>query len=168
MVKLKEKLKNEIHSLIGKECWSIVGGKGSGSVISVYLGGKVLRSEYIDNPSLNEAARKFDAEYDLFVQCVWRLDSDKKIICGAWDNNSQNGRMLNGLNKLIGAKIVSVAVFEPAFDLIIEFSNSLKLKIFCDQTKGDEYDDNYSLFTPNEIVSVVCNSHIKVETRKYE
>jgi hypothetical protein len=168
MIKLKEKLKSELNSLIGKECWSIVGGEGTDSIISLDLGEKILRTESVDNQNLSDDAQKFDAEFDLFITCVWRLDSPKKIICGAWDNNSKNGRMLTGLNKLIGEKIVAIEVVEPAFDLIVKFSNSFKLTVFCDQTNGDKYTENYSLFTPQEIISVVRNSRIELDTRKYE
>lgn len=166
MSNTRKKIIDELYHLIGKENWGFVAGKGTGSILQLLLGNKIPLNEPNDNTNLSDEVRNSEAEYILYIECVWRLDSNNKIICGAWDSNSKNGRMLKGLSSIVGINIVNIEVIEPAFDLIIEFSNSHILKIFCDQTSGDKYTSNYSLFTKTEILSVGCNSKIEVETRE--
>jgi len=158
-------LKSNLYKLINKECWGFVAGKGTGSVFSLRIGEKIPLEEPVDNPNLPEDIRNNESEFSLFVECVWRIDSNKKIICGAWDDNSKNGKMLKGLKMLMNSTITAVNIYEPAFDLIIEFSSGVFLKIFCDQiNEVDEY-DNYTFFTPSGWITVGTRSKLTVELK---
>jgi hypothetical protein len=165
MEDLEGKLRSEFRKVIGKECWGIVAGAGTGSSMNVQIGNKILRTKPLDNTALAHDVRNFEAEYSIYIECVWRLDSDKGIICGAWDDNSKKGKMLQGLNHLLGNQITRIIILEPAYDLIIEFSNSFKLKVFCDQVNEKDGNDNYSLFTPTEIITVGNRSKLLTESR---
>ena len=165
MENLEGNLKAEFQKIIGEECWGIIAGTGTGSVVSIQIGNKIPRKKSLDNIALEQAVRDFEAEYSLHIECVWRLDSDHEIICGAWDDNSKGGKMLQGLNHLLGKQITRVTLLEPAWDFIIEFSNLFKFKVFCDQVNEEDENDNYSLFTPTQTITVSNRSKIQSKSR---
>jgi len=168
MSNLKGDLKNEIQKLIGKECWAVIAGKGRGSNVDLRIGEKLPMKEPINNLSISEDARKYDSEYALFILCTWRIDNDEKVVCGSWDYNLENGKMLKGLNLLIGNKILDSYLTEPALDLTLRFSSNINIKIFCDQTNEKDDYDNYDLFTPTEIITVGSQSILKSEPREFD
>jgi hypothetical protein len=57
----------------GSKCWSIIGGAGTGSVISLRFGDKVRMKQALRNPHLSMEERIFDGERSLIVYCDWRL-----------------------------------------------------------------------------------------------
>lgn len=158
-------LKSEFQKLAGKQCWGVIAGNGTGSFITLNIGNKIPLRTPLDNPTLDESVRNYEGEYSLYIECVWRLDSDNEIICGAWDDNSKKGKMLKGLKLLMGTQITQINLFEPAWDFTIEFSKKYKLKVFCDQINEKNADDNYSLFTPKQVITIVSRSRLQVESR---
>lgn len=154
-----------LNRLVGQVCWGFAAGKGTGSVISLDIGEKVLRESPLKNPHLTAKQRKYKAEFDLFIQCAWRLESKTQVICGAWDDNSEGGDMLEGLQRLVGQAINSIKVSKPAFDLAVNFNNGLVLRIFCEQTNQAEMEDNYSVFLPNTIYVVGNRSQLRRAAR---
>jgi hypothetical protein len=152
-----------LNRLVGQVCWGFVAGEGTGSVISLNIGGKVLRKSPLKNPHLSAEQRKYDAEFDLFIQCAWRLESKTQVICGAWDDNAKGGDMLEGLQRLTGQVISSIKVSKPALDLTVSFSSELMLRVFCDQTNQAEMQDNYSVFLPDAVYVVGTRSELKRE-----
>jgi hypothetical protein len=153
---LKENYKLALQKLVGKECWGIV--TSAGSHISFDFGEKIPRDNPLNNEFLSDDVRNFESELSLFIQCVWRIDSLNEVLFGAW---TENELVKKGVNDIIGQKATSVQLFEPAFDLIVTFSNDLKLKIFCDMTNEEDSDDNYDFFTP-EIIYTVGHKSILV------
>jgi hypothetical protein len=59
--------------------------------------------------------------------------------------------MCPDIRHLIGKSIRSISLSKPAFDLRLEFSNRLVLRIFCDSINESEMLDNYSIFLPDII-----------------
>lgn len=165
MDNLNDKLKTALSQLIGKECWGVVAGSGTGTVVSFQIGSKLARDKPIDNPQLSEDVRNYEGEYCLFIECVWRLESKEEVMCGAWDDNSADGKMLQGLNMLVGKRVTDLSWVEPAWDLAITFSNNLQLKVFCDQVNEEDQIDNYMVFTPTDILTVGTKSVLEFEQR---
>ncbi len=93
------------------------------------------------------------------------MDSDKEVICGSTDSNENDGPMVNGLKNLVDRKVESVDISIPFFDLSLKFDGPLWLKIFCDQTNTDEY-ENYLFFTPDKTYTVEARSVLTCEERK--
>lgn len=141
---------NNLKCLIGKECWSIVGGAGTGTHISLAFGDKVPMKKPLTNPHLTEEERNFDGEFSFYITCVWRIDSESEVISGCWEDNSEDGPMLRGLQKLVNQRVVAADSSLPALDLKITFENNLSLRVFCDQTSPEEGNDNYTFFLPTE------------------
>jgi hypothetical protein len=137
---------NNLKCLIGKECWSIIGGAGTGSNISLAFGEKVPKKRPLKNRSLTDEERNFNGEFSLYITCTWRIDSELEVACGCREDNSAKGPMLRGLQKLVNQRVISVCLSPPALDLSLTFENNLSLRIFCDQTSLDEDHDNYTFF----------------------
>jgi len=147
MTNIIQEFQSEIKKIESLTCKEIIGGSGTGSIINVKIG--------IPNSSIG---------YDLFIQCVWRLDSPEKVVCGAWSNNKKGQSMLRGLNKIVGQKIISVQLSQPSYSLSVCFENNYTLHIFCDQIGDDPaLGDNYCFFTPEYVYSVELNCTIQKE-----
>jgi hypothetical protein len=166
MSDLEKKLETSINQLIDKECWGIVAGEGTGSFVNLEIGEKIRRNKEIENPALETDVRQFEGQYSLSLECAWRLDSTEAVICGASDDNSKDGKMLDGLRLLIGRRISRINLSKPGLDLDIEFSKDLTLKVFCDQTNENDQNDNYMLFTPDQIITVSYGSRLECEPHR--
>lgn len=151
---------NAIGKLNGKICWSIIGGSER-SDISIKFGKKIPRKKPIPNIHLTDDEKLYEGEYSFLIECTWRLESNDKVLHSWMDASPQNKLLQKRLKRLINSKVKKVEVSLPFYDLSIYFSNSLCLKIFCDQTT-DEY-DNYSFYTPGKVYTVGCCSKLKFE-----
>jgi hypothetical protein len=138
---------------------------GTGPVVDLKVGRKILRKIPLRNPHLSRLQRKYDSKYAIFILCVWRVDSKSKVVCGCWDDNTENGEMLAGLRRLVGSTITSVNVKKPAWDLDLTFSNGLVLRVFCASVNLVDMDDNYSVFLPEGIFTVSTRSKLLKEQR---
>jgi hypothetical protein len=161
------KFKKSIVQLVGQVCWGAIAGSGTGSVLNLCIGAKLIRTVPIKNPNLSDELQNYDSEYALFLDCTWRLDSKTQVLFGAWDDNDFEGTKIQGLQALIEQKIRSVSYSEPAFDLKIVFENEMVLRVFCDSTNTCDAADNYSLFLLHEIFTVGNKSKIRREERGY-
>jgi hypothetical protein len=161
-----EEFKSELQELVGKEGWGVIEGIGTGSVVHFCIRDKVLRSKPMKNPNLTEVVRAYEGEYSLFLLCAWRLDSEKEVVCGCWDDNRKGHKILEGLNLLFGSIITKVIVSQPAFDLSVSFSNHLNLKIFCDQVNESDREDNYHFATPRILYIVGHRSVLSTENTR--
>lgn len=158
--------KRSVNSLISQPCWGVVAGKGTGSVISLNFGNKLPLQQPIKNIHLSEDQQKYEGEIGLFIECVWRIDSEVKVICGCWEDNTKDGPMLKGLQNIVGQKVGSIQLCLPAWDLAIHFSNLMVLQIFCDHTDLSDTVDNYSLFLPEIIYTVSPKGKLREEIRE--
>lgn len=152
-----------LKCLIGLECWSIIAGKGTGSIISLNIGNRIPLDKISSNNKIPDIARRYTGEYGIFIECAWRLDNINEVICGSQSSNEDNGPMLTGLQQLVPSHISDIQLYEPAKDLKIIFDNEYQLNIFCDNTNPEDYEDNYSLFTPDITFLVMSLGRIKLE-----
>lgn len=143
-----ESIQEHLTQLVGMPTWGIVAGAGTGSMVSLQFGDKRLRAKPLKNPCLDALTRNYEAEWSLFIKdAAWRLDSPEEVLCSSKSNNQAGAEMLKGLHQLTGAEVSEVQLFKPGGDLLLAFSNGLKLTLFCDCTNNEE-GDNYSVFTP--------------------
>jgi hypothetical protein len=163
---LKDKFNRSLAKTESTKCWSIVAGKGAGSVINIGFGGKIKRDKPLSNPALGEQDKLFEAEFSLLVYCAWRLSNDVSIICSWRDDNSPNGPMLKGLSILQNKKVVGVSLDMDMLDLTLIFEDGLRLDIFCDQTNTDESDQNYIFYTSQMIFTAGIPNNLSADERK--
>lgn len=128
-------------------CWGFAAGRGTGSMVTLYFGGKRLRNRPIHNLSLSEDVRKYQGEYCLFLKdCEWRIQTSDEVIASSVSSNEKGGAMLSALDRLVGEYVVSAEVNRPCFDLRIGFGNGINLIVFC-LGGSDEELDNYTFFS---------------------
>jgi hypothetical protein len=164
--KISVEFEGAVNRLVGQLCWGIIAGAGTGSIISLQLGRQIPRQLHSRNPTLSRLQKKYESEYTLFIECAWRLESNSKVICGCWDDNSKNGEMIAGLKRLTGSTVTSVNVKKPTWDLDLMFSNGLVLRVFCDSVNLADLNDNYSVFLPEGIFVVGTRSKLWKEQRE--
>lgn len=159
-------LSQELNALVGELCWGIVAGPGTGSHISLTFGEKRPRQRVLTNPHLSEDQQRCEGEFILYVTCAWRLQGPGRVICSSASSNVEGGPLQKGLKRLVGDVVNEVSVRPPAFDVEVRFSSGLVLLVFCDISDDEEEEDNYSLFTPTDILTVSGGSqHVTHEGR---
>lgn len=157
---------NELQNLKGLECWRVIAGEGTGSRITLSIGRKIERTRPLRNPQLPSDLRQFDSEFVIFVQdCAWRLNADK-VICTSKTPNNNDGPMVAGLHSLVGQQIVAVTASAPSYDLVVEFSDSSKLHLFCDCFDSERDGDNYSFHSLHRVFAVGASGALALESRR--
>lgn len=161
----EDQFRAAVNAFVGRPCWGVAAGEGTGSRFGLDLGQKIPRNKPLANPYLSEDMRNFNGEYRLFVEgCPWRVQSPSEVI-GSWlDDNANDGPMVRTLERLVGANVHHVRLEAPAWDLWISFNNGLTLCVFPDATGDTEWDDNYTVLTPSGAFSVERYGKLTFET----
>ncbi len=159
-------LREWLELLRGKKCWSIVAGRPNGSQIKLDFGQPVPRRHLVRNPFLGADQRDQEGEFDLFVQCAWRLEHDQMIVCGSTDDDRNDGPIVTGLSKLTDKTVLQVELSDPVPDLTIRLGDGFVLRLFCDQTNLEQGGDNYSFRSGDTILAVGPRGAITSEIRQ--
>ena len=159
---MSETLESFLDLLIGKECWAVVGGEGTGSVISLSIGDKIRRDRPSKNENLPELVRNFKSEFGLFIESSWRIQNFSKILCASHHENSRNGPYQFGFSEIVGHKIVSASITEPAKDLMLDFENNHCLVVHCSGI-GQDNPECYSLLMEGQSVTVCFDGVVQIE-----
>jgi len=121
----------ELSTLVGLECWAVVGGMGTGSVIQLNIGEKVLREKPLRNTKVDELVRLYDSTIGFRIECPWRIESKEEVFCASHHSNEEDGPYEFGFNKIRGQIISGVELTKPAYDLHIKFMNDFSIRIHC-------------------------------------
>ncbi|MCY0911409.1 hypothetical protein [Massilia antarctica] len=156
---ISQMLLRELSAIVGEECWGVVGGEGTGSVILLYIGARTLRPRSLKNPHLSDLVRRYDGAYSLRIECPWRIDSPSEVVAGSHMSNANDGPMVRGFKLICGQNITSVSCSGPAFDLTIRFENQHALVIHCAQIDWD-YDTCYTFGAPAGYYKVALNGKV--------
>ena len=127
---LLDHFNKELESMIGKECWAIVGGEGTGSVISVNIGARYPRDRSLHNPYVSELVRHFTAEYNLMIYSPWRIESCNAVLCGGHHSNDIDGPYQTSFEQVINRKLIDVQCVSPLLDLRLFFEGGICLFVF--------------------------------------
>ena len=163
--RLPEDLAESLKGLIAKECSGFYAGPVTGPDIDLHFGRKTTIVVPVSRPSLPEGLKLAQGEISLFIECAWRLDSEREVICGSTDSNENDGPMQRGLALIVGRAVKSVKVELPAGDLTVRFDGDIALRVFCDQTNLEEGNDNYSLHVKDRIYIVGPRGRLRYELR---
>jgi hypothetical protein len=154
-------------ALRGKVCWSITGGGAAGSHIKLEFGERIPRRIPVRNPVLTAEERKFEGEYSLFIECAWRVEIGDSVFASSAGFEALEARaLMTTLTCLIGSVVTGTLISAPVPDAVLVFSESITLRIFCDQI--EEGSDNYSLRVGDTIVIVGSHGKLSTEKRKAE
>lgn len=162
---LRDAFRSDLLALIGEECWGVVCGEGTGSVLGLDIGARTLKRKPVNNSHLTELVRRYDSAYSMLVWCPWRIDSDSKVVAGSHMSNTNDGPMVIGSKSICGQRITAVTCSSPAFDLRLNFENKHSLVIHC-SANGKNYEDCYSFGTPLGHYGVDLDGVLNFEARK--
>ena len=129
--------------LIGQECWSIVAGEGTGTMVSIDFGRKFPLKRPVNNRHLSYEQQHHSGEYSIFIQFAawWVFENDEEI--GGWeDHNSNDGVMVASLKRLVGKKVLEIDFYGKEYGFVITFEEHLKIRVQgVDYDDGEEYTD---------------------------
>lgn len=134
--------------LIGRACWGIVAGAGTGSVVHLLMGEKFEREKPINNPTLASAVRNFNAEFSIFVECGWRVSLGENILCNSTSSNLPDEEMLIGLSELEQQTVTGVCLNPDTLDFSLSFTNGCNFSVFNDLPPSQSSRGSYSIRTP--------------------
>lgn len=160
-----EELRSAMANLANKRCWGLAVGGLAPYVVSLCIGKKIKRQIQIKNPVLPLEQQMYDGEYALLVDCSWRLDSTKGVICSWVEANKEPVSVASKLEILRDKTIESTDLSLPGMDICIHFSGSLTFRVFSDRMSSDDDSDNYILYTPEWNYVVEVGSHLTREPR---
>ena len=150
-----------LAALVGEECWGIVGGEGTGSIVSLKIGTRTPRARPLSNPHLSDLVRRYDSAYKLMLYCPWRIDALSQVVSGSHLSNANDGPMVRGYAPLLGQKIEAVTCRGPAFDLRLDFAQH-SLHVFCSAIGSDD-DECYTFGTPHGWFKVALDGQVSFE-----
>lgn len=162
---LRDAFLHGLSTLVGEECWGVVCGEGSGSVLGLHIGARTLKQKPVNNPHLSELVRRYDSAYSMLIWCPWRIDSDSKVVAGSHMSNANDGPMIVGSQSVCGQRITALTCSSPAFDLRLDFENKHSLVIHCSAI-GKDYEDCYSFGTRLGHYCVDLDGNLSFQPRK--
>jgi hypothetical protein len=130
---LLERIESVLSAVRGQRIWSVLAGRGTGSVFSLAIGRQLTRRIPVRNPTLSELERTHEGEFRLMVECAWWLERQGQTICTWRDDNAPGARMLTGLSRLKEQMIDSITVLHPSLDLDMVTSGQLRLRTVWDR-----------------------------------
>lgn len=146
----------------GKRCWNVSVGGPTLPQLTLALGKKIKRQKPLPNPAQTSDFRAFEGEISFFIRCWWRLERRSSILASTSDDEAN---ISAGLNRLIGRFLVQVTVAEPAWDLILKFSNGFLLRVFSNQPdNADEHLRNWHARVPGQKIYAGPGMTLNVET----
>ena len=155
-----------LGEVVGEECWAVIAGPGTGSVILLDLGAKLPRDRELRNPSLSDEERKFEAPYSVHVWCSWRVEQEGRVVGSSAALPEEGWWERSGLARIKGKHLTSFDLSEPIPDLRLEFGNAT-LALFPDTLSEDDEDCSYTVRIRDEVFVVFADGRLlreRVET----
>ncbi len=87
--------------------------------------------------------------YFWIYMSAWRIDDNFKPIAGCEDSRKT---ITKALKKIENEKLMNVEILNPAYDMKIEFDNSIIINLFSIYTEDEGDSENWMLFTPEKKV----------------
>jgi hypothetical protein len=151
-----------LQRIVGEECWAIIAGPGTGSVILLDLGAKLPRDVEVDNPTLSEDERQFEAPYSIQVWCSWRVEAEGRVVGSAIALPDEGWWERSGLAHVKGRHLTSFELSTPIPDLRLHFGDAT-LSLFADTLSKDDEDCAFTMRTPDEVYVVFANGDLQRE-----
>lgn len=155
-----------LDSLVGTECWSFLGGPGTGSVLSLGFGKKVRRPRPLRSKHPERVYSRYEPEFCLMLYfCAWRFRHRGAVI-GGWTDMDCKPSVEQMENRILGGRVESVTIAPVTHDLRVAFDQGVTLDVFCNQAQGEQgHDDNYHFFGGQWIGAVGPRSVVSFERR---
>lgn len=146
-------LKRVVERLPGLRCGAVA--NPYGSILSVDLGEMGLRPDALPN-------ERPHGWRHLTVFSPWRLDDGEEIVVDSNVNGGVQGSISGLLTPLVGATVSGARISGPAWDLVIEWSNGLRLSVFgdCD----DDRDHAWMILGTDGVNAVAKLKFVRFDT----
>ncbi len=123
--------------------------QGHGSFITMEFG-KELEFEITIRGKVERETR---GEWYFWIQmCSWRIDENFNPIAGCEDSRET---IEKALKKIENKKLANIEILNNAFDMKVEFENSIIINLFSIYTEEEDDGENWMLFTPERKVLAV-------------
>lgn len=150
----------------GLICWGFAAGSGTGSMVTLHFGEKIVRESPLKNKYLSEDMRNYEGEQCLYLEdCDWRIQTSTSVLASSLSSNEEGGEMLVALNQLVGKRVTAAQLELPSFDLRLEFENDLRLVVFC-FGKSLEDLDNYTFYSKEHSYTSKFNGKLESSEAK--
>jgi hypothetical protein len=151
-----------LERLLGEECWAIIAGSGTGSVILLDLGAKLRREVPLRNDALSDEERNFEAPYSVHIWSSWRVERGAAVV-GSWAALPAEGWWeRSGLALIKGRRLTGYELGDPVPDLRLEFDD-VRLSVFADTLAVDDEDCAFTLRTPTDVYLAFSNGSLQRE-----
>ena len=112
-----------------------------------------------------EDLRIYEGETILFVECKWTLRHRGKLICDSNSDNTHGGKMLRGLQRMVGSKVRDIVLSVPPKQLVLNMTKDLSFSVTALPQSGSDSTDNYTLFVPGMSFTVGPDLKLRTEPR---
>jgi hypothetical protein len=158
----RSEIETALSGVVGEECWAIIAGPGTGSVILLDFGAKLPREHKLHNDALSDEEREFESSYSVHIWCSWRVETATEIV-GSWvAMQNENWWDRSGLARLKGRSLTRFNLRDGIPDLRLDFGE-LHLSLFPDTLSENEDDCAYTLRTRDEVFVVFANGKLERE-----
>jgi hypothetical protein len=151
-----------LAELVGEQCWAIVAGPDTGSVILLDLGARLPRQHELRNPTLADEERRFEASYSIHVWCSWRVEAEGRVVGSSLALPEAGWWERSGLARIKGRRLIAFDLQEPIPDLRLDFGEAT-LAMFADTLSEDDEDCAFTLRTSDGILVAFANGELQRE-----
>ena len=145
-------LRDHLAKLVGQRCWTVIGGRGNGSRVTIDFG------QMISKPP------RYEREFLIFILgCSWRFEHSDKTVC-TWRDSEK--KIALRMRDCEGLRILKINITGPSNDLRVEFDKGYSLFLFCDQSEDADPMENYSIRFHQEWFTVGPGKTIERETQR--
>jgi hypothetical protein len=151
-----------LERVVGEECWAVIAGSGTGSVILLDLGAKLPREHELRNDMLSDEERRFEAPYSVQIWSSWRVEREGVVI-GSWVALPAEGWWdRSGLALIKGRRLSGYELDEPIPDLRLDFGET-RLSVFADTLSANEEDCAFTVRTPTDVYLAFSDGRLQRE-----
>lgn len=151
--------------LIGRACWGVAAGRGTGTQASLHFGRKVRRIRELDNPKLQPDLRAHEGEVILFIECKWSMRTGDRLLFDS-DVDIDDARMAQTLQRLVGRSVSEIKPSFPPKELSLLFGDDIRLDVQADRPSRTDPHDNYTLIAPHHCYIIGPDLRLRVQARQ--
>jgi len=121
--------------------------QGHGSFVEMDFGDKDIFISIKTNKGVEKLKR---GEWHLWItMCSWRIDEKSMPLAGCEDSRKT---IEKALKKIENKKLINIDVLSNAYDMKLEFENSITFFLFSIYTEKSSEAEQWMLFTPDKKV----------------
>lgn len=121
----------------GKVCWGVSAGSPRGSQFRLNLGGKIQSGRIVPVVIGQDDPTEFKGEYRILVSSEWELHQNGMFVADWTDENSIDGPLVRGLNRMVRETLLVITFVEKG--VVLDFSSGYSLTCSMDSEEDEDY-----------------------------